>query len=347
MKKLNMLVMDLAGILLIAGAILKVHQVLTVPIVSEGFFESWLFFIIQIPLELGLGIWLTCRLFRKVAWLLGLLSYGGFIFVTLSKVLGGAESCGCFGMVKVAPVITLYCIDIPIFLLLAIFRTRGEKFFPPPWPGWKHFLGVAVPTITLIATITLITAYNEVPRLGDTLVEHSFNGKIIRPEPDGEKPDTADPCTTTTPATTTTIITETDDSQPNDQVEAPPELFVWLKDIDIAESLKSDIVIILFYRYDCSDCEELMPLYDEMRKNYAGSEGIEFAFIEIPPLGSKDESHIPENTLCLVGKLNPEKDWPIESPFVVALWDGVLVKKWDEGQSPGPEEVLEAVFAEN
>jgi len=328
--------MDLAGILLIAGALLKVHQVLTVPILSEGFFESWLFFIIQIPLELGLGIWLTCRLFRKVAWLLGLLSYGGFIFVTLHKVLGGVESCGCFGMVKVAPAITLYCIDIPIFLLFAIFRTRGEKFFPPPWPGWKHFLGVAVPTITLIATITLITAFNEVPRVSDTLVEHSFNGKIIRPKPNGEKPDTADPC-----------ATATDNGQSDNQVETPPELFVLLKDIDIAESLKSDIVIILFYRYDCSDCEELMPLYDKVRKSYAGSEGIEFAFIEIPPLGSEDESHIPENTPCLVGKLNPEKDWPIESPFVVALWDGVLVKKWDEGQSPKPDEVLDAVFAEN
>jgi hypothetical protein len=46
-------------------------------------------------------------LFRKAAWIAGTLAYLGFIFVTLFKVIIGAESCGCFGQVHVNPWITL------------------------------------------------------------------------------------------------------------------------------------------------------------------------------------------------------------------------------------------------
>jgi thiol-disulfide isomerase/thioredoxin len=346
MKKLNIIVMDLAGMLLIAGALLKVHQVLTEPILSAGFFESWLFFVIQIPLELALGIWLMSRLFTKGAWLLGMLSYGGFIFVTLHKVLSGAESCGCFGMVKVDPIITLYFIDIPGCLLLAIFRPRGKKFFPPPWPGWEHFLGVATPSFIFVVTITLIIAFNEVPRLSAGLVEHTPKNKITRPQPNKVEPDTPDPCVTTTDNGKSD--NQTDNAQSDNHLEEPPELFAWLKDIDIAESLKSDIVIILFYHYDCPDCAELIPMYEETNREFSGNEdAIRFVFIEIPPIGPDEKSPIPKDTLCLVGKLDPKKDWPVQSPFVVALWDGVLVEKWEEGQSPEPNEVLDTIFAEN
>ena len=82
MKTANKIVMTIAGAFLIVAATLKSHQLLTEPIISKGFWESWLFFVIQIPLEFGLGIWLVCGLFRKVAWLLGTIAFGGFIVVT-------------------------------------------------------------------------------------------------------------------------------------------------------------------------------------------------------------------------------------------------------------------------
>ena len=130
--------MWIAGIFLIGASILKIQQLLTEPILSKGFWESWEFFLIQIPLEMGLGIWLICGLFRKAGWLLGLIAFGGFIGVTLYKGLTGAESCGCFGLVKVNPWITLSVVDIPIFILLAAFRPKGIKLLPPPWPNPVH-----------------------------------------------------------------------------------------------------------------------------------------------------------------------------------------------------------------
>src|SRR5512136_813700 len=116
MKTANKIVMTIAGAFLIIAATLKSHQLLTEPIVSEGFWESWAFFVIQIPLELGLGIWLVCGLFRKAAWTLGTLAFGFFIGVTLYKAFTGEASCGCFGKVLVKPWITLSLVDIPFFI---------------------------------------------------------------------------------------------------------------------------------------------------------------------------------------------------------------------------------------
>ena len=146
---------------MLAASALKVHQLITEPIISKGFWESWEFFLIQIPLEMGLGIWLICGLFRKAGWLLGLIAFVGFIGVTLFKGLSGEESCGCFGVIKVNPWITLTAIDIPIFLLLAIFRPKGEKLLPPPWPSLAHFLTIAIPTFILLPTVEYILITNK------------------------------------------------------------------------------------------------------------------------------------------------------------------------------------------
>jgi len=153
MKTANKIVMTVAGLFLIGASILKSHQLLTEPIVSKGFWESWAFFVIQIPLEMGLGIWLVSGLFRKAGWLLGFLSFGFFIGVTLYKGITGEASCGCFGRIHVNPWITLSAIDIPLFILLGIFRPVGEKLLPPPWPSAKHFFSVAIPTFIILPVL--------------------------------------------------------------------------------------------------------------------------------------------------------------------------------------------------
>ena len=167
MQKANKIVMFIGGSMLIIASILKCHQLLTEPILSRGFWESWEFFLIQIPLELGLGIWLVCGLFRKAAWLLGLIAFGGFIGVTLQKALAGAASCGCFGTVHVNPWITFAMIDIPLFLAFAIFRPKGEKLLPPPWPRLKHFLAIAIPTFILLPTLEYILITNKPAPVSD------------------------------------------------------------------------------------------------------------------------------------------------------------------------------------
>lgn len=159
MRKANTVIMTLAGLLLIVASVLKFHEMLTTCIPSwtdnkYGFWESYEFFLIQLPLEFALGVWMVSGLFRKAAWIAGTLAYFGFIVVTIFKIATGAESCGCFGQVTVDPKITLFAIDIPFFLLLLIFRPKGLKLLPPPWPNTWYLLAVAVPTVGLMILST-------------------------------------------------------------------------------------------------------------------------------------------------------------------------------------------------
>lgn len=159
--------MWIAGLVLLFATATKIHQLLTEPILSEGFWESWEFFLIQIPLELGLGIWLVSGLFRKAGWLLALIAFAGFIGVTLFKGLTGVESCGCFGTVTVNPWITLFVMDVPLFVLLAVFRPKGLKLFPPPWPKAVHFFAIAIPTFILLPAVEYVLITNKPPMVSD------------------------------------------------------------------------------------------------------------------------------------------------------------------------------------
>lgn len=318
-KIANQIVMVVAGLVLIVATVLKIHQLLTEPIISKGFWESWEFFLIQIPLELGLGIWLVCGLFRKAAWVVVVLSFGLFIAVTLQKGLIGAESCGCFGRVEVNPWVTLSVIDIPLFLALLIFRPKGCKLLPPPWPSAKHFFGVAIPTFIVIGVIMPVLIFNKPPDKTDKY-EVVRPEEWIRKEPASEK--------------------QTGEKQVSEE-------WSMLKYIDIANSLRSNIVVVVFYSSECDMCHDAIALYDQMSRDTGGSEdSIQFALVEIPPYGSEQNSLVAVDTPCLTGRLDSSKDWYIETPLVVVIQDGLVVKSW-EIETPELDEIVDAVFAES
>ncbi|MDD5326262.1 MAG: hypothetical protein PHY02_00425 [Phycisphaerae bacterium] len=303
MKIASQVIIVVTGLVLIIAAILKIHQLLTEPIISKGFWESWEFFLIQIPLELGLGIWLVCGLFKKAAWMLAVLAFGLFIAVTLQKALSGAESCGCFGMVKVNPWITLSIVDIPLFLGLIIFRPKGLKLLPPPWPSKWHFFSIAIPTFIIFSIIMPYLILHKP-------LDRTDKYEVVKPE-------------------------EWLDS----------ETWLMLKHIDIADSLQSNIVVVVFYSVECDTCQETVPLYDQMARDMAGSEdAIQFAFVEIPPYASEEDNLVPTDTPCLRGRLDSSKIWYMQTPLIVLLREGMAVKFW-QGQTPQLEEMLDAVFA--
>ena len=88
MNKINRVIMLLAGLMLLFATITKVHEMLTYPIQTESLWESWEFFLIQIPLEFGLALWLLSGLFRKAACSSSLSN-----IVTASKFFSRAFSC--------------------------------------------------------------------------------------------------------------------------------------------------------------------------------------------------------------------------------------------------------------
>lgn len=310
MRRANQIITVVTGLVLIVAAGLKIQQLLTEPIISKGFWESWEFFLIQIPLELGLGIWLVCGLFRKAAWMLAVLAFGLFIVVTWLKWRAGEASCGCFGRVEVNPWITLWVIDVPLFFGLLIFRPKGLKLLPPPWPKASHFFGVAIPTFIAFSVIIPVLVFNKPPDKTDKY-------EVVRPK-------------------------EWIREEPPDEKRVSEE-WSMLKHIDIADSLRKNLVVVVFYSSECETCHKAIPLYDRMSRDMAGNEdSIRFAFIEVPPYSSEKDSIVPVDTPCLRGKLDPSVKWYIETPLVVVMQDGMVVKFW-EGETPQLNEILDAV----
>ena len=346
MKIANKILMAVVAAFLIAAAALKTNQILTEPIISKGFWESWTFFVIQIPLEFGLGIWLICGLFRKAAWLAGTLAFGGFVIITGYKAISGDVSCGCFGTVHVNPWITLLTIDLPLFILLLVFRPKGEKLLPPPWPSAKHFLGVVIPTVIFLAALVPVLVFNKPPENTDTR-------EVIRPTQwtpvKPVKPLTPD--TNTVPEANGAVgvkppVTDAN-TEPNKAAPInvqPQQEWPMLTRIDIADSLRSGIVVVLLYHFDCPGCQEAIPRYEKLNNELAGNEdAIKFAFIAVPPYGDEKLNPVPKDTKCLSGKLiSDKKEIIIMTPFVVLLQDGAVVKAW-EGKAPDLEELLNAL----
>jgi hypothetical protein len=325
MKIANKIVMTLAGLLLISAAVLKIHEMLVVctPGWKEhGIWESWEFTLLQIPVELALGLWLVSGLFRKASWLAGTLAFFGFIFVTLYKGLIGAESCGCFGQIHINPWITLGLIDTPIFLLLILNRPGREyRLLPPPWPNIWHALIFAAPIFgVLIFTAPLLVAFKPV------CIKPVEPVKVVITDP-RVKP--ADANTPPVPS-------------------AQTDLWSWLQYIDIADQLKKGVVVILMYHHDCPTCAVMVPKYDEYYRKMkaSGSDEMKIAFVAAPPYG--DKGPVPADTICLRGKLIEKGDqkFAIMSPYVAALIDGQLVKTWKQGTAPEPDKILDEIFAQ-
>jgi hypothetical protein len=370
MKKMNVAVMTLAGLLLIAAAILKAHEVLTVyffPWHEKGFWNSWEMMLVQIPAEFALGVWLVSGLFRKAAWLAGTAAYCLFIAVTLRLALMGAESCGCFGQVHVNPWVTLFSIDIPFTVLLLIFRPQGHKLLPPPWPNVAHAIAAAVPIFAaLLFTAPALVAFRPDFKQPEDWTPAT---PVTRPDPMPQpvnnnhvtEPLTPDPTTPPQPEPNTVapeVKPEPDITQPVVQIDVTPtptltdppvieapKPWPWLVHVDIADQLTNGIVIVYMYHHDCSTCAASVPKYETYSKTKEAEE-LKIAYIAIPPYGQEGSGPVPSDTLCLHGKLTDKEKWAITSPFVVALLDGSVVKTWPQGSAPEPDRILDEIFVQ-
>lgn len=349
MKIANKIVMTLAGLVLIAASILKIHQMLVVCIpgwLQMGIWESWEFNLWQIPLELCLGIWLISGLFRKAAWAAGTLAFFGFIFVTLYKGMTGAASCGCFGQIHVNPWLTLGLIDVPLFLILVLNRPGPEyKLLPPPWPNLWHALIFAAPIFgVLIFAAPMLAVFKPVcitPQEPARVVI-VYKDKIVYRERETTEPNNLQQISIQTEPNTPP------ETKPDTQTEtaSQADLWSWLQYIDIADQLKEGVVVVLMYHHDCPTCATIVPKYDEYarRMKELEDDSMKFAFVAIPPYS--DKGPVPADTLCLKGKLADTEKWAITSPYVAALLDGQLVKTWKQGTAPEPNAILDEIFAE-
>ncbi|MBW7989259.1 MAG: hypothetical protein FVQ84_04480 [Planctomycetes bacterium] len=315
MKKASNIVVKILAIVLLAAAVLKGWQLLTEPVANNDIWSYRPFLILTVEFELALAIWLLSGLFKKAAWLAGLLCFSAFSVVTLYKALTGADSCGCFGSVHINPWITLLIIDLPAVMALLIFRPglslppalsflRKQKSiknllkeFLAPLPSAPRFAMTAFLTISILGISAPILALNEPPQ-----VTSSY--EILEPK---------------------TWIGK--------------ELPI-LEHIDIAESLRKGTWLVLLYHYDCPDCGTAIPKYEQIARDLAGNEDfLRIALIAVPPYGQGPAS---ENSPCTLGQLAETKEWFVTTPAVALLTDGKVTSAWEE-KAPDLDTIIQQI----
>lgn len=161
MKSANDVVLKLLGILLLAAAVLKGWHLLTTPVANNDVWTSRLFLITQVEFELALGIWFLSSLFKKAAWLTGLVCFSVFSVIALYKGISGAESCGCFGKIHVNPWITLLAIDLPAVISLGLFQPNLKEKFLTPLPSPARFATIYGLLVVVLGASTAVLAFNQ------------------------------------------------------------------------------------------------------------------------------------------------------------------------------------------
>ena len=159
MKNAHSIVLKILGILLLTAAILKGWQLLTEPLANKDIWSYRPLLIFTVEFELALALWLLSGLFKKAAWLATLAVFSVFSLITLYKGLSGADSCGCFGAVKVNPWITLFAIDLPAVIALLIFKPQKGQFLN--WPSLPKFAISGLAALLTIVISTPILALNK------------------------------------------------------------------------------------------------------------------------------------------------------------------------------------------
>ncbi len=109
--------------------------------------------------------------------------------------------------------------------------------------------------------------------------------------------------------------------------------------IDRAGQLQQGNWLIMLFHYDCTDCIETLPDFQQIAENMQGNESVlQLALIEVPPYGYDAKS---DESPYLIGRMDDSKEWLVVTPAVLLLSDGVVQQAWKEGTMPTFDEVLE------
>lgn len=233
--------------LLIGAALLKAVQLFLTPEVTLAHPLGRHFLEVQIGGELLLGLLFASGLYwHQLRWWAAAL-FTGFAGYTLYLILQGAESCGCFGPLKVHPWWT-FSLDSAIVLGLLFSKRTPE----PQREGQEP----VVPSPPLVGRRWIIASLMGVAVLGVTVLFRFVDQRNA----------TAEGVSTTSGGM---VILE-------------PEKWIGKK-LPIADMIDVDLSggdwIALIYRHDCPVCQVEVLRYEQR-----AAAGERIALLEIPPL---------------------------------------------------------------
>jgi len=332
-KNSSNILLRFLGTLFLVAAIMKAHELLTVPVANQDIWSYRPFLIFQVECELALGILLLSGLFKRLAWMATLACFGLFCCVTLYKGLTGAASCGCFGRVHVDPWITLFAVDLPVVGLLLFFRPSHilrqlqcswfqglrlvrllSRTVSSVWciPGRPVHLSLILNRLSasVVSLRSVLTSIVIVLTMGITTPILAFN----KPAP---------------------VTAEYTVLKP--QTWQDKELPV-LDHIDIGDQLRQGMWLVLLYHHDCPDCQDVMPEYKRIAQELGGDQGfLNVAFVELAPY---EQDSSTDDRSCVWGRMLDVKQWLVTTPVVVLLTDAQVRQVWEKETVPDFEAVL-------
>lgn len=113
------------GIVLFAAAVLKGRDLPVAQVHDPIFWNTHTLEMAAIVGEIGLGSLLLAGLFPQLSWWLSVIFFIATMGFGLDRALAGAESCGCFGTVRISPWYTA-AFDFAAWLALLIFRPNNQ-----------------------------------------------------------------------------------------------------------------------------------------------------------------------------------------------------------------------------
>ena len=269
--------------LFIFASLMKGAQLLTAPNLNGGFFDSRLFVTFLVLGEFALALWLLFGFFPRFTRSFLILLF--FLFTLYSLYRGlvlKAESCNCYGALKINPLITA-CLDLFLVVLLTLFCK------PIPKERGRHIKGLIFPTaIWLFAAVPFlyfvdVTEAKIISRV-DIVQEAVFGKKTVLLQPEswsgGE--------------------------------------FVLANYTNIREKLSQGLWIVLVYTNSCSSCREAVKIYREIAETYSQKpEYPKIAMIELPPYQTEETG-----SPALCGRLDRIYRWRIQGPALILLDNG-------------------------
>jgi hypothetical protein len=290
----------LAAILLVAAG-LKCHQLATSPVLGDGLLDSRWFLMATVEFELFFGLWLLADPLPKWTHRAAIACFGLFAAVSLYKALAGYDSCGCFGRMAVPPWYT-FTLDAAAVLSLLCWRPvgTGSSSLVP----WRAFMlrGTAVTLVWLSVGFPAAVAmgtYQPASLAEDGLILGDDNLVILEPEKWIGKRFPLLPL----------VKDAADRSRPDE----PP----------LGQRLNEGDWIVVLYRHDCPECEEALPVWEELaRRSAEDTTAPRVALIEVPPYDDEGSSSLSPDLPCILGRLSKEREWIVKTPVRLLIRSG-------------------------
>jgi hypothetical protein len=237
--------------------------------------------------ELLLGLWLSSGFRPVLAHRLAVGCFVAFSCFSLIQAVRGAESCGCFGPVRVSPWHILF-FDLAAVALLWVLKPAPGRASAPR-ARRRVLAGLASSVVAAVGVVGLATAFS--PRYA----------ALSEAVPGGDRVVWLDPA------------------------KWVGKKFDLMPHIDIDADLSRGRWTVVLYHHDCSRCQEVIPGYELLARRRSDRPVLpRIALVEVPPYAGPGEGPARDASACALGRLRDSHEWFVQTPAVISLLDGIV-----------------------